>query len=99
MPILIVRSRINAEHTAELENGVKKVFAALEQHQPAGIRYTSCRLADGVTYVAILALDEGVENPLPALAEFREFQEGLKSWVAETPGTDQMTVVGSYRFF
>jgi hypothetical protein len=49
--------------------------------------------------VALLQVDDGVDNPLPALPEFREFQENLKNWVAEPPTPDQMTVVGSYRLF
>jgi MFS family permease len=61
--------------------------------------YASCRLSDGVSYVALLKLDEGVGNPLPALTEFREFQESLKGWMAETPSSDQLTVIGSYRLF
>jgi len=40
-----------------------------------------------------------VENPLPALSEFQELQENLKGWVAEPPTLEQLTVVGSYRFF
>jgi len=62
-------------------------------------RYASSRLADGVTYVALLEIDDGVENPLPALSEFQELQENLKGWVAEPPTLEQLTVVGSYRFF
>jgi hypothetical protein len=52
-----------------------------------------------VTYVATLELDDGVENPLPALPEFREFQENLKMWTAEPPIPEQLTVIGSYRLF
>jgi len=99
MSIVMFRSKIKAEHVPALEAAVKKGFAALEKRQPAGIRYASFRLADGVTYVAMLALDEGVENPLPAIPEFQEFQEGLKTWLAEQPAPDQLTVVGSYRLF
>jgi hypothetical protein len=40
-----------------------------------------------------------VDNPLPALPEFRAFQEGLRGWVAEPPAVEQLTVMGSYRFF
>jgi hypothetical protein len=75
------------------------MFAAIRRAQPEGIRYASCRLADGVTCVALLEVDDGVENPLPALPEFRELQESLSGWVAEPPTPEQLTVVGSYRFF
>ncbi len=99
MRTLLVRSKVQAAHVTEVEAAVKRVFAALEKAQPKGIRYASCRLDDGVTFVAMLELDDGVENPLPAYPEFQTFQENLKHWLAETPISEQMTVVGSYRLF
>jgi hypothetical protein len=99
MNILMVRSKVKTTHVTEVEAGIKRLFAALHQAQPEGIRYASCRLADGVTYVALLEIDEGVDNPLPTLPEFREFQENLKTWMAEPPTGEQLTVSGSYRLF
>jgi len=99
MPTLMARSKIKAEHVAELDAAINAVFKALDQRQPAGVRYALCRLADGVTYVVVVSLDEGIENPIPALAEYQKLQEGLKTWLAEQPSTDQLTVVGSYRLF
>jgi hypothetical protein len=99
MSVLMVRSKIKAENVADVEEAARVMFAAIERAQPAGIRYASCRLSDGVTYVALLEIDDGVENPLPAVPEFRAFQENLKNWIAEPPAPDQVTVVGSYRFF
>jgi len=99
MYTLMVRSKVKAAHVTEVEAAVKRVFAALQQEQPNGIRYASCRLSDGVTYVAVLERDDGVDNPLPALPEFRAFQENLKNWMAEPPISEQVTVIGSYRFF
>ncbi len=99
MNVLMVHSKVKAAHVNELEAAVKRVFVALQHEQPKGIRYTSCRLSDGVTYLAVLELDDGVDNPLPALPEFRTFQENLKHWCAEPPIPEQVTVIGSYRFF
>lgn len=99
MSVLMVRSKVKAADATEVEAAVKRVFAALHEALPRGIRYTSCRLSDGVTYVALLEIDEGVENPLPTLPAFREFQENLKQWMAEPPIPEQLTVIGSYRLF
>ena len=99
MSILMVRSKVKATHVTEVEAGIKHLFEALQQVQPEGIRYASCRLADGVTYVALLEIDEGVDNPLPTLPEFQAFQETLKSSMAEPPIGEQLTVSGSYRLF
>jgi hypothetical protein len=95
----MVRSKVKAEHVAELEAAAKRLITALHQAQPNGIRYASCRLPDGVTYVAVLEVEDGVENPLPALPEYRAFQENLKNWMAEPPIPEPLTVIGSYRLF
>ena len=52
-----------------------------------------------VTFVALLELDDGMDNPVPKVPAFREFQENLKNWLAETPTPEQLTVIGSYRIF
>ena len=95
--VLIVQSKVKEESVAEVDAAAGRMFAAIEQAQPEGIRYGSFRLADGVTYVAVLQVEDGIENPLPGLPEFREFQEGLAGWVAEPPAAGPATVVGSYR--
>jgi hypothetical protein len=99
MKVLMVRSTLKAEHVGEAEAAGQRLFAALEQAQPQGIRYTTCRLPDGATYVSLLELDDGVDNPLLALPEARAFQEGLKNWLAEPVISEPLTVLGSYRFF
>jgi hypothetical protein len=99
MPVLMVRAKVKPEHTADVDAAAERMFAAIRKAEVEGVRYASGRLSDGVTYVALLQVDDGVDNPLPALPEFREFQESLKNWVAEPPTPDQLTVVGSYRLF
>lgn len=99
MKVLMVRSKVNEEHVADVETAIGQVFSAIDRAVPENVRYASCKLADGVTFVAVLEVDEGTENPLPALPEFREFQESLKSWVAGPPSPEQLTVIGSYRLF
>jgi hypothetical protein len=99
MNFLLVRATVKAEAVSEIEAAGKQIFAALEREQPQGFRYTSCRLPDGVTYVNLWEIDEGATNPLSSLPEARAFQEGLKTWMAEPPIYEQLTVVGSYRFF
>jgi hypothetical protein len=99
MSVLIVRSAVKADAVGDVDAAIEHLFAAIEQAQPNGVRYASCKLSDGVTYLALLELDEGVDNPLPVLPEFRAFQDKLKTWTAGPPTSDQATVIGSYRFF
>lgn len=99
MNVLMVRSKVKADSAAEVEAAVAKMFAAIEQAQPRGVRYASCRLPDGVTYVAMLALEDPAANPLAAIPAFTEFQENLKGWLAEPPSVEQLTVAESYGVF
>ena len=99
MPVLMVRSKIKPQNAADAEAAIKRVFSAIEQAQPAGVRYASSRLADGVSFVVLLEFEGGVDNPLVALPAFVEFQENLKQWMATPPTVEQMTVIGSYRLF
>lgn len=99
MSVMLLRAKVKVERVADVEAAVRTMFSAIEQAQPRGVRYASCRLPDGVTFVILLELDEGIENPLPAILEFREFQEGLKHWLAEPPLPEQLTVIGSYNLF
>jgi hypothetical protein len=99
MGLMIVRAKIKPDCIDEIEAAGRKLFAAIDREQLQGIRYASCRLPDGVTYLSFLQLEEGVKNPLPALPEVKEFQEKLKSWLAEPPTSESLTVIGSYRLF
>lgn len=76
-----------------------KMFAAIKTAQPEGIRYASCLPPYGETFVALLQVDDGVENPLPDFREFREFLDGVEGARAEPANVQPLTVIGSYRFF
>jgi hypothetical protein len=99
MSVMMLRAKVKQEHVADVESAARTMFAAIERAQPKGVRYASCRLADGVTFVALLALEDGIENPLPSVPEFGAFQAGLKEWLAEPPVPEPLTVVGSYDLF
>lgn len=99
MKVMMIRARVKPASVKDLESSLKTMFAALERTQPEGVRYASTRLADGVTFVILLALAQETNNPLPAISEFRAFQEGLRGWLSEPPTTEQLTLVGSYRLF
>jgi hypothetical protein len=98
MGLMMVRAKIKADSIDEIEAQGRKLFSAIEQAQPQGLRYAVCRLPDG-TYLNFLEIEDGVDNPLLALPEAREFQEKLKSWLAEPATSQQLTVFGSYRLF
>jgi hypothetical protein len=75
------------------------MFAAIEREQLEGIRYASIKLEDGVTFLALLELEDGVENPLLALPEAQEFYARLPEWYVGTPEVGPGTPIGTYRLF
>jgi hypothetical protein len=99
LSVLIVTAKVAPEHTADVEASARRMFAAIGRAAPDGVKYASTRLADGVTYVAVLEVADGAENPLPAIPEFVEFQQGLRGWVAEPPAAGPAAVVGNYKLF
>ena len=99
MSVQMVQAKIKAESVTDVQAAAKNMFAAINAAQPEGIRYASCLLPDGETFVALLQVDDGVENPLPGLPEFREFIGGVEASRAEPPNVQPLTVIGSYRLF
>jgi hypothetical protein len=99
MSVQMVQAKIKRESVTDVQAAAKNMFAAVDAAQPEGIRYASCLLPDGETFVALLQVDDGVENPLPGFPEFREFLEGVEASRAEPPNVQPLTVIGSYRLF
>jgi hypothetical protein len=92
----VIRYTTHPEAADENERLVRAVYAELAGRRPDGLHYATLRLDDGVTFVHIAVLD-GDENPLPAMAAFGEFQADLQSRCAEGPAPAGATVIGSYR--
>jgi hypothetical protein len=99
MSVQMVQSKIKAESVADVQAAAEKMFAVINTAQPEGIRYASCLLPDGETFVALLQVDDGVENPLPGFPEFRELLERVEGSRAEPANVQPLTVIGSYRLF
>ncbi len=99
MSVIMVQSKFKAEGVADVEAAVAKVIVALDAAQAEGIRYASLLLPDGETLVALLQIDDGLNNPLSDLREYQELLEvAERSW-AEPAVVQHLTVTGSYRLF
>jgi hypothetical protein len=99
MSVQMARAKIKAESVTDVQAATKKMFAAINEAQPEGIRYASCLLPDGETFVALLQVDDGADNPIPGLPEFRELQECVEGSRVEAPNVQPLKVIGSYRLF
>jgi hypothetical protein len=99
MSVQMAQAKINPDSVNEVQAGADKLFAAIETAQPEGIRYAWYLLPDGATFVALVQVDDGVENPIPGLPAYQELQETLAGVLAGAPSSQPLTVVGSYRLF
>ena len=95
MKRVIVRYRVKPERVAENEELVRGVYAELHEAAPEGLRYATFRLDDGVSFVHIA--EHADDNPLPQIAAFQRFQEGLGDRCDEPPAAVEMHEIGSYR--
>ena len=98
MKRVMVRYRVKADRAADNERHVQAVFAELERDKPAGIRYATFKLDDGVSFVHVASVEtpDGT-NPLLAQPAFKEFSAQIKDRCEEPPTTVTLHEVGSYR--
>jgi hypothetical protein len=96
---VMVRYQVKPDHADENVRLVQAVFAELVRAQPAGLRYMTLRLPDGVSFVHVASVEtaDGA-NPLSALDAFKQFTGTIKERCVEPPVTTELEVVGSYRF-
>ncbi|WP_409494794.1 hypothetical protein [Amycolatopsis sp. cmx-11-12] len=93
----VMRYQTKPEAADQNEQLVAKVFAELAEKKPAGLRYASFRLADGVTFVHIVST-EGDGDPLSDIAAFKEFRRNFNDRVVGEPERSSGELVGSYEF-
>jgi hypothetical protein len=100
MKRVMVKYKVKPDRAAENERYVKAVYAQLERDRPAGLRYATFKLDDGLSFVHIASIETADgNNPLPALEAFKEFAAQIKDRCDEPPVTIPLNELGSYRFF
>jgi hypothetical protein len=99
MSVTMVRQKVKDGSVTEAEAAARDLFATLERVRPAGIRYASTRVADSATFVILVELADGSEDPRRAIPEFVRFLEQLQGWVDGPPVIERLDVVGSYHLF
>ena len=95
---VMVRYKVKPDRVAENEALVRAVYEQLAATEPAGLRYATFRLEDGVSFVHIAESEDAADNPLPKLAAFQEFQKGIVERCDEPPVVAEATEVGSFKF-
>jgi hypothetical protein len=88
MSATIVRYRVKPGRAEENAALVRAVYSELAALGPAGFRYATFVMEDGVSFVHIAILDDDHdEAPLTGLAAFARFREGLADRCEEGPQT------------
>ena len=98
MKQVMVRYKVKPDRATENEQLVRAVYDELQRTEPAGLRYATFQLDDGVSFVHIASTktDDG-HNPLSELKAFRQFQEDIADRLDEGPVVTALHEVGSYR--
>lgn len=100
MKRVLVRYKVKAGKAEENKEFVKAVFEELKAKQPAGIRYATFVLPDGVSFVHIASIETADgSNPLGMTDAFKAFQKDIKDRCEELPVAVDLNEVGSYRMF
>jgi hypothetical protein len=94
---IMVRYRVKPDRVAENEESVRAVYAELARSQPEGLRYTTVKLPDGVTFVHIA--EHGDPNPLQRVEAFGRFTATVRDRCEDGPEATELTEIGAYRFW
>ena len=100
MKRVMVRYKVKPDRAAENEELVRAVYAELERTDPAGLRYVTFQLDDGVSFVHLASVEtEDGHNPLSDVKAFARFQQGIGERCEGPPVATELREVGSFRFF
>ena len=99
MSTTVVRYHTNPESADENQRLVEAVFAELAATNPAGLRYATFKLEDGVSFVHVVIEHDDVENPdsLQEVPAFQAFVADIGDRCDVPPVAKGATIVGGYR--
>ena len=96
---VLVRYRVKPDKAVENQRLVEAVYDELRQRGPAGLRYTTLKAEDGVTFFHLASIETDGGNPLAEMSSFKQFQKNLGERCDEPPTPTDLTLVGAYGFF
>jgi hypothetical protein len=95
---VMVRYTVKPDRVQENEELVRAVYEELHRTDPAGLRYATFRLDDGLTFVHVAVVDGG-GSPLAQVKAFQRFKRGLADRCDEPPVRTELEEIGSFRVF
>ena len=96
----MVRYKVKPDRAAENEPLVRAAYDELRRTEPAGLRYATFRLDDGVSFVHLASVEaEDGRSPLSEVKAFQRFQESIGDRCEEPPVVTELREVGSFKLF
>ena len=92
----MVRYRVKPDRVEENVALVRAVYAALAELRPAGLRYATFQLPDGVSFLHLVVETGNAGAILGTVPAFVEFQREIEARCDEPPAPAAVTLVGSY---
>lgn len=92
----MVRYKVKPEFAAENEALARDVYEALQSVAPAGLRYATFAMEDGVSFIHLASHDDSSENPLFSVPAFRTFLENIDARCEEPPRQVELRPIGAY---
>jgi L-rhamnose mutarotase len=93
----VVRYKVKPDQAEKNEALVQAVFEELHKVKPAGVRYATFKLEDGLTFVHLVSYETAdSQESLTGLASFKKFIENIDDRYDEPAVTLDVEVVGAY---
>ena len=92
----MVRYKVKPDQVERNEALVRAVYDELHRTAPAGLRYATFRMDDGVSFVHLASVEGDGANPLQSVEAFARFQQGIAERCDEPPVAVELAEVGSY---
>ena len=100
MKRVMVRYKVKPDRATENEELVRAVYDELQRTDPAGFRYATFQLDNGVSFVHVASIEtEDGRSPLSDVNAFKRFQENIGERCDEAPVATELREIGSFRFF
>ena len=100
MKRILVQYKVKKDKAEENIKFIQNVFDELKVNSPAGLRYASFYLPDGLSFVHIASVEsEDGKNPLAESKAFTNFQKDIKDRCELPPQAIELQEIGSYNFF
>jgi hypothetical protein len=95
---VMVRYKVKPERLRENEELIRAVYEELRHTEPAGLRYATFKMDDGVSFVHLAVFDaESDGSSLSNLRAFQEFRQHLEDRSEEGPVRTELDRVDSFR--